>query len=81
MRDKLFHRHMISKRTAVAAIDAIAEELYLHGTHHYYGYRNGSAGEYDGAIRCLVNDIKLLKAEVTEYRNLKAALRQALKQR
>lgn len=75
MRDKPFHRHMISKRTAVTAIDAIAEELYECGTCHYYGYYDGSAGEYDGAINSMVNDVKRLKAEVTEYRKLKAALK------
>lgn len=81
MKDKLFHRHMISKRTAVAAIDAIAEELYEHGTCHYYGYSNGSAGEYDGAIHNMVNDIKRLKAEVAEYRKLKEALKPIMARR
>ena len=75
MRDKPFHRHMISKRTAVTAIDAIANELYEYGTAHFYGYYNGSPGEYDGAIHNMVSDIKHLKAEVKEYRKLKEALR------
>jgi hypothetical protein len=49
--------------------------LYEYGTCNYYGYYDGSAGEYDGAIHNMVSDIKRLKEEVMEYRKLKGALK------
>ena len=78
MRDKEFYRHMISKRVAVKALAEINKALSDNDFCYFWGYENGSSGEYDVSVRSMVVEIKRLKEEVEEYRKLKKTLSVAL---
>jgi hypothetical protein len=72
---------MISKRAAVQALCEINEALRGKDSPYFYGYVDGSAGEYDGSVYSMTRDIKDLKREVEEYRALKRALEPIIKRR
>lgn len=78
MRDPEFYRHMISKRVAVAALVQINKALGQSGSNYFWGYENGSPGEYDSAVYSMADEVRVLKEEVEEYRELKKALKNVL---
>ena len=79
MRDQEFHRHMISHRAAVKVLEEINKALRNDDMTYFWGYSRGEAGEYDQSVYAMAREVQRLRAEVDEYRRLKAALQPIVK--
>lgn len=81
MRDKPFHRIVISHRAAVKALEDISCAFTGEERPTFYGYGYSDykeKGGYDPSVRDLAEQVKSLVKEVKEYRALKEALKPIL---